>query len=188
MSSGAGSKRGREDESFRCALCLDSLMSPVTASCGSGEHAFCRSCLIDHITGPTGPYCPSCCKPVQRSASECVVNAGLAETIRLRDSAARLQAAIAHGFQPALAATATGTSAAEATGEALFQAGLARRFGLGIPHDLTGAAAFFAAAAAPPHEHAGASSHLAHMLLHGIGAAHDRLAALRLMEVSSPRV
>lgn len=180
--SSAGSKRGREEDAFRCALCLETILSPVVASCG-GEHTFCRACLVEHVTGPTGAYCPSCCKPIQRSAADCIVNANLAETIRLHDSASRLQAAIMHGFQPTLAATAVGAGTAEASGEALFQAGLARRYGLGVPHDLPGAARLFQAASVPPHEHAAASSHLAHMLIHGVGVASDRLAALRLMEV-----
>jgi TPR repeat protein len=171
----AGVKRGRDEDPFQCGLCRDVLMNPVSAC---GAHAYCKACLELYISGSAGRYCPACCKPVSK---ELRVDTSLAETINLRESASRLQAALSHGFNPALAAEAS-ADAATASDVALFHAGLAKRFGLGTAIDLSAAIGMFRAASTAPRAHAGASAQLAFMLLNGVGVPRDRLAALHLLQ------
>jgi len=119
-----------------------------------------------------------CRKPLARPEGQLAVNQGIANAIRQRAATRRLLEAVNHsGFRPLLAnwaakaataavassnsADTTARALARITADALFHAGIAKAFSLGMPYDLVGASELFAIAAA--RGHAAAASHLAYL-------------------------
>lgn len=69
---------------FDCAICMDSMVDPVSTPCG---HNFCKNCLSTHISLTSRGYysttvtCPSCRAQIQSNVADLRVNTGLRDMI-----------------------------------------------------------------------------------------------------------
>lgn len=57
------------EEEFKCLICIDLLVEPVTTMCG---HTFCKSCLIKYLKIKLN--CPMCRKPILQSKDSLAKN------------------------------------------------------------------------------------------------------------------
>lgn len=98
---------------FSCAICTDTCVDPVTASCG--QHNFCLQHLAEWISSnysgsSAAPSCPVCRLPIQRSASELKVNIAVRDAIAYLAAQGSLPRDKSTGSDDAAASSASGAS------------------------------------------------------------------------------
>lgn len=64
---------------FRCCICLDTYVDPVSIPCG---HNFCLDCIEGYWDTKDNPECPLC-KETFRERPDLRINRGFEEMVRL---------------------------------------------------------------------------------------------------------